>query len=133
MHRLQVFAVVAASVLLSGLSLAYGQFEKSPQYEPRAVTELVDQVHSDLNRAYGSWHLSNDERDRLNHAEKQLREFAQKWENRKFDKGQLDDAIGSIQHVLDNNRLEGRDRNAIDDDVSRLRNMREAYDHHEIR
>jgi len=35
--------------------------------------------------------------------------------------------------VLDNNRLEGHDREAIDDDVNRLRNMREAYDRHEIR
>jgi hypothetical protein len=133
MHRLQFFAFVTASVLLSGVSLAYGQFERSPQYDPHAVTALVDQVHSDLNHAYSAWHLSNDERDRLNHAEKQLRDFAHKWEDHKFDKGQLDDAISSIQHVLDNNRLEGRDRDAIDDDVTRLRNMREAYDHHEIR
>jgi hypothetical protein len=34
--------------------------------------------------------------------------------------------------VLDNNRLPPRDRDALSDDVGRLRRMREAYDHHEI-
>jgi len=133
MHRrLCTTILVSASVVLAG-SLAFGQFENRPEYSPHAVNALVDQVHNDLNRAYDSWHLRNGDRDRLNNAEKQLREFAQKWDNHRFDKGELDDAIGAIQHVLDNNRLEGHDREAIDDDVNRLRNMREAYDRHEIR
>ncbi len=112
-------------------TLAFGQFEK-PRYDPGSVSALVDQVHTDLNRAYRSFHFSGGDRDRLNHAEKELREFAQKWSNHNFDKGELDDVIGSIQHVLDNNRLGGRERDAISDDVSQLRNMREAYDRHEI-
>jgi hypothetical protein len=125
--------LVKASLLLScGAWMAYGQFEHRPDYGPQAVSALVDQVHSDLNRAYDSWHLSSGERDRLNDAEKHLREFARKWENGKFDRGELNDSIDHIQHVLDNNRLQGRDRGAIDDDVTRLRNMRDAYDHHEI-
>ena len=113
--------------------MAYGQFEQAPGYDPRAVSALVDQVHNDLNHAYEVWHLRNGDRDRLNDAEKKLREFAQKWQDGHFDKGELDDSIGRIQHVLDNNRLEGAAREAIDNDVTRLRNMREAYDRHEIR
>lgn len=130
MHRLSV-AILGLTFCAVSVSLAYGQFEKRP-YDPRSVSTLVDQVHTDLNRAYSSWHLSGGDRDRLNHAEKQLREFAQKWSDHHFDKGQLDDAISSIQHVLDNNRMPGRERDAISDDVTQLRNMRQAYDHHEI-
>jgi len=130
MHRLSV-AIFGLTFFAVSVSLAYGQFEKQ-RYDPASVSALVDQVHTDLNRAYSSWHLSGGERDRLNHAEKQLREFAQKWSDHHFDKGQLDDAISSIQHVLDNNKMTGRERDAISDDVTQLRNMREAYDRHEI-
>ena len=130
MHCLRVITFGTA-ILFASACLAYGQFEK-PRYDPQSVSALVDQVHTDLNRAYSSWHLSGGDRDRLNNAEKELREFAQKWSNHNFDKGKLDDAIGSIQHVLDNNKLPGRERDAISDDVAQLRNMREAYDRHEI-
>jgi len=130
MHRFYALVVSVALPIFAGL--AYGQFEK-PEYAPSAVNALVDQVHSDLDRAYSTRHLSGGDRDRLNNAEKQLREFARKWDHHNFDKGELDDAIGSIQHVLDNNKLDGRDRDAINDDITRLRNMREAYDRHEIR
>lgn len=127
MHRL----LVAVSILAVSACLAYGQFEK-PRYDPQSVSALVDRVHMDLNRGYESWHLSGGDRDRLNNAEKQLREFAQKWSDHHFDKGELDDAISSIQHVLDNNKLRGPERDAISDDVSQLRSMREAFDRHEI-
>jgi hypothetical protein len=131
-RSLRTTILLSASIVLTG-ALGFGQFENRPDYAPQAVNALVDQVHNDLNRAYSVWHLRNGDRDRLNNAEKQLREFAQKWDRHNFDKGELDEAIGAIQHVLDNNRLEGHDRDAISDDVNRLRNMREAYDRHEIR
>jgi hypothetical protein len=92
----------------------------------------VDRVHSDLDHAYGAWHFSKDDRNRLNHAEKELREFVQKWNDRRFDKDELDDAIAGIQRVLDHNRLPQQDREALSDDVTQLRNMREAHDRHEI-
>ena len=130
MHRFSAVIFGVALLALSA-SLVYGQFEKQ-RYDPASVSSLVDQVHSDLNHAYRDWHLSNGDRDRLNHAEKELREFAQKWSNHNFDKGELDDVIGSIQHVLDNNKMSGRERDAVSDDVTQLRNMREAYDRHEI-
>ena len=85
-----------------------------------------------MKHAYGVWHFSDSDRDRLNHAGKELREFADKWSKTKFDKGQLDDAIDAIQHVLDNNELPGRERDALSDDVDRLRRMRMAYERHEI-
>jgi hypothetical protein len=99
---------------------------------PDRVDALVERVHADLNHGYAVWRLSDGDRDRLNHAERELREFAKQWRRRKFDKDKLDDSIAAVQHVLDNNHLKGRERDDLWHDVSELRNMREAYDRHEI-
>jgi hypothetical protein len=101
-------------------------------YQPDSVSSLIDKVHTDLNQGYDRWHLSHGDRERLNRAEKRLREFANDWRHGKFDKGDLDDSISAIQHVLDNNHLAGPERDALWSDVEQLRNMREAYDRHEI-
>ena len=101
-------------------------------YQPDSVSGLVDRVHSDLNRGYERWHISHDDHERLNKAERKLRAFAEDWRHGKFDKGDLDESIGSIQHVLDNNHLSGPERDALFSDVSDLRQMRVAYDRHEI-
>jgi hypothetical protein len=128
MHRL--FAIMVAGIALTLGPVVNAQF--GPRYDAKAVSDLVDRVHTDLDRAYGVHHFSGEDRDRLNHAEKELREFAQKWDRGKFDKGQLDDAISAIQHTLDNNKMPPENRDAISYDVSQLRKMREAYDHHDI-
>ncbi len=114
-----------------GCTLAFAQF--GPQhYEPSDVNALIDRVHADLNQAYAGWHFTSGDRKRLDGAEHELREFAKKWGHGKFDKGELDDAISSVQHVLDNNHMPPHSRDAIDADVAQLRSMREAYDRHEI-
>ena len=48
-------------------------------------------------------------------------------------KDELDDAIASVLHVLDNNHLPDSDRDSLSSDINQLRRMREAYDRHEIR
>jgi hypothetical protein len=125
------FALTAATLLLAA-TLTHAQFGPEPRYDAGSVSALVERVHTDLNHAYGVWHFPDSDRDRLNHAEKDLREFAQKWQGGKFDKGQLDGAIDSIQHVLDNNKMPTDQRDALSEDISQLRKMREAHDHHEI-
>lgn len=124
--------VTFGTVLFAG-GFAGGQFEPEPKYDAGTVSALVDRVHTDLNHAYGVWHFSDGDRDRLNHAEKELREFAEKWDHGKFDKGQLNDAIDSVQRVLDGNKMPAADRDAISDDVSQLRRMREAHERHQIK
>ena|SRR5579871_2328413 len=130
--RMRFFhAIAAPAILLAFGVLANAQFERG-RYGTDSVNALVDRVHVDLDHAYGAWHFSGGDKDRLNHAEKELREFARSWNHEHFDKGKLDDAIGSIQHVLDNNRMPPGERDALSNDVAQLRNMREAYDRHEI-
>ena len=127
----QLFAVaLAVGILWTGIGRA--QFGPGPKYDASEVTALVDRVHTDLNHAYSVFHFSGDDRERLNKAEKESRDFAQKWSKGKFDKGQLDGVISSIQHVLDNNKLPADARDSISKDLDQLRSMREAYDRHEI-
>jgi hypothetical protein len=123
---------LTVATLLVAATLMHAQFGPEPKYDANTVSTLVDRVHTDLNHAYGVWHFSDADRDRLNHAEKDLREFAKKWEDGKFDKGQLDGAIDSVQHVLDNNKMPTDERDALSEDISQLRKMREAHDRHEI-
>ncbi len=123
---------LAAATLLVAATVTQAQFGPEPRYDAGSVSTLVDRVHADLNHAYGEWHFSDADRDRLNHSEKELRDFVTKWETGKFDKGQLDGAIDSVQHVLDNNRMPVGDRDALSEDLSQLRKMREAHDRHEI-
>ena len=40
--------------------------------------------------------------------------------------------VWSIQRVLDNNHLNGPERDALWGDAEQLRQMRESYDRHEI-
>jgi len=124
--------VFAAALFMSCgvLSAQYGP--ANGPYQPDSVTSLVNRVHEDLNRGYGEWKISKGDRERLNSAAKQLREFERDWRHGKFDKGDLDDAISAVQHVLDNNHLTGAARDALWNDVEQLRQMREAYNRHEI-
>jgi hypothetical protein len=132
MKQLPYLLLCAAAMVGFGTT-ASAQFgpENGP-YRPQAVDTLVQRVHTDLNSGYDRWHLADGDRNRLNNAEKKLRAFAQDWEHAKFDKGDLDDSISAIQHVLDNNHLQGAERDALSGDVDSLRHMREAYNRHEI-
>jgi hypothetical protein len=127
----KILTFASLAILASGLMLR-AQFGPRELYRPEAVSALVDRVHEDLNRGYEVWHLRNGDRDRLTHAEHQLRNFSRDWSRGKFDKDDLDQSIAAVQHVLDNNRLNGRERDALWSDVEQLRRMREAYDRHEI-
>ena len=109
-----------------------GRYGSNGAYAPDSVSALIDRTHNDLNRAYGVWNFSGHDRGRLNHAEERLRDFAEKWHRGRFDRGELDDCIGSVQHILDRNQLPYRERAALDSDVSQLRGMREAYNRHEL-
>jgi len=127
-------APIVLAAALTGFGVpAHAQYGPSGSpYQPDSVDSLVEQVHTDLNRGYDHWRLANGDKNRLNDAEKRLRNFARDWRHGKFDKGDLDDSISSVQHILDNNHLTGPERDALWNDVEQLRHMREAYDRHEI-
>lgn len=131
MQRFVQSAALIGALVVFG-ALAQAQYGRRAIYEPHLVSALVDQVHADLYRSYEGWRFTNDDRKRLDHAEHELRDFAKRWYRGRFDKDELDEAIESIQHVVDHNHMPPRDRDALYDDLVQLRGMREAYNRHEI-
>jgi hypothetical protein len=122
--------VSLATILATQAQAQFGA--PSGRFTPDAVSALTERVHEDLNHGYAVWHLRHGDRERLTHAERQLRDFAKHWRDGKFDKGNLDGAIGAIQRVVEDNHLSGRERDALWNDVEELRRMRASYEHHEI-
>jgi hypothetical protein len=120
--------MTAAFVMFGTATAALAQ----PNYEPRSVSALIDRVHDDLGRAYQVWNFSSGDRKRLDHAEHDLRDFANKWARGRFDKGELDEAISGVHHVVDHNQMPPREREVLYRDLEQLRGMREAYDRHEL-
>jgi hypothetical protein len=132
MHTFLRLSCVATMLIALALPVHAQYGPAGGPYRPERVSALIDRVHDHLNHGYDVWHLSHGDRNRLNNAEHQLRDFARDWRRGRFGKGDLDRAIGSIQHVLDDNHLRGGERDALWEDVSQLRRMREAYERHEI-
>ncbi len=119
-------------VLAALAATSQAQFGSQGRYRPETVSAIVERVHGDLNRGYAVWRLSGGDRGRLTRADRRLHDFAEHWRNGKFDKGNLDHAIGDIQKVIEDNHLSGRERDALWNNVEELRRMRQAYDRHEI-
>ncbi len=132
MRRFSNVLMIAGALVGLGLPAMAQYGPANGPYQPDSVSALVDKVHTDLNQGYDHWHLAGGDRQRLDKAEKKLRSFATDWRHGKFDKGDLDDSISTVQHVLDNNHLAGAERDALSGDVDQLRQLREAYDRHEI-
>lgn len=87
--------------------------------------EPLERVVMDLERAAGNLeYLSRGELNRFNHAREEIREFQEKWRRGRFDSDELDDVISGLQHVVNNNRLEYRDRDVLLYDLRRLRDFR---------
>ena len=90
--------------------------------------DLVDRVQEDLRRAIEFNRNNEKERVRYENAQHHLSEFDRELRRDHFDKGKLDDAIDNLKSVVQNNTLEGRDRDALASDLSDLRTLRDLRD-----
>ena len=116
-----LMAVTASAQVYDGRGDRY-----NGRYENRG--DPLDRVVRDLDRAAsGMGYLSRGEAKRVNHALEEIREFQQKRARGRFDKGELDDVISGLQHVVDKNRLEFRDRDILLNDLGMLREFRSGY------
>lgn len=94
-------------------------------YDYRSGREPLDRVRADLDRAAADvGYLSRGEMSRFNHAREEIAEFQSKWNRGFFDRHELDDVIGSLQHVVNSNRLRYQDRDILIGDLERLREVR---------
>ena len=87
--------------------------------------DLVARVQQDLQRAADFTRKNEKERERYHNAQHHLSEFDSDLRAGKFDKGKLDDAIEDLKSVVKNNTLESHDRDALAQDLSDLRTLRD--------
>lgn len=136
MQGLLMKTLLGSGLLLAGLSANaqvyrgeggyYRDGYANNGYEYRNGREPLDRVRADLDRAAADvGYLSRGEMARFNHARQEIGEFQEKWNRGIFDRHELDDVIGSLQHVVNSNRLRIQDRDILFSDLARLREIRE--------
>jgi hypothetical protein len=58
----------------------------------------------------------------------ELGELQRRYEDRGYDSAKMDDVVAALQHVVADNRLSGRDRDMLTDDLTHLRDFQEHHD-----
>jgi len=89
---------------------------------------LFDRVREDLDHVQASTPRFSGDQYRLVKVKHELTELQGKYNDHGYDPGAMDDVIGSLQRVVSDNTLSGRDRDMLNDDLNHLREFR---DHHE--
>jgi hypothetical protein len=104
-----------------------GQYPEGYYTKHPDLRQLIEKTQDDLRNASELQHAKKgDERNRYQNAQKSLSTFDRHLTKGKFDKGELDKAIGDIQSVLDHNTLQASSRDALLSDVQNLRLARKA-------
>lgn len=118
-----VSTLLVAGALALGLSAQEYGYRYSPEHR-RPVTAAIEDLRSiESHESY-----NHKQQERYDHAILHLQQFAERLhEGGRFDKDKLDDAIGDIQHVLDQNRISESAREVLVRDITDLRMLRERY------
>jgi len=90
---------------------------------------MFERVRDDLNHVQTTWFSGGGgDEYRIAKAKQELNELQSAVADHRYDERALDDVINAIQRVVSDNRLSGRDRDILNDDLSRLRQFRERHD-----
>ncbi len=87
---------------------------------------VVDRVLQDLNFSTQRTRMDSRDFSRVTDISRTLQEFQYRWSRGNFDKGKLDHAIETLQHLADSNRLPQQLRSMFYRDVNDLRQFRAA-------
>jgi hypothetical protein len=85
---------------------------------------FYDRLQVDLDRAERARYLRGDDIHRFDRAHREVGEFQAKWSRGIFDPREMDSAIASVQRVVDIPTLRRDDRDALRDDLARMRSFR---------
>jgi hypothetical protein len=127
-------AVAASGLLLAGLTAANAQYR--PRGDPgyyqdrdedrdREGARFLDRVRADLDRAEATTVPFTGDRARIDRAREEVNAVQRKLEAGIFDRRELDDAIISVQHVLNDNRvMSDSTRDFLAADLNHMRDFR---------
>ena len=89
---------------------------------------MFDRVRDDLNHVQTTWFSAGGDQYRLDKAKQELNELQTAMMEHRYNERALDDVISAVQRVVSDNRLSGRDRQILNDDIGRLHQFREHHD-----
>ena len=98
--------------------------DRSGQGRSYRQDSLFDRVQRHLDRAASNSYQNSGSRRRLDSARREIWDFQRRWSEGRFDKCQLDQAIGSVHRVVESDGLDYRDRRVLQDDVMQMRAFR---------
>jgi hypothetical protein len=123
-------ALSLASILLT--ASAFGQYDRpyADRDYARQDRGLFDKARMDLDHASAYPYASRGDRKRFDEARRELFDFESRFDQGRYERHELDEAIDRIQKVVNANSLDPRDRGALADDLRRMRDYREFRNHH---
>ena len=139
MRRLLLRSIMGSGVLLLGLT-AYSQdrdrdrdrdedrYHRVQRGEDWWRGRRFERVREDLDHGQSVTFPFSADQYRLNRVKQELNELQAKLAENRYDQPELDDVISAMQRVVSDNHLSGRDRELLNDDLSRLRAFREHHD-----
>jgi hypothetical protein len=86
-------------------------------------------VRSDLDHVWSAARASDRERTRLDRTKQELTQLQGDLDHGRWDNGILNDVIDSIRKSADDDRLSGRDRAVLNDDLNRLKDYQNNHNH----
>ncbi len=89
---------------------------------------LFQRVREDVEHLQRSTFPFTGDQSRLSRTILELNELQGKLSQGRYDEHELGDVMDALNSVLQNNRLSGRDRDILTDDLSRMRELREHHD-----
>ena len=127
----RIFLTISIASTLLAVS-AFGQYDRphGDRDYARQDRGLFDKARMDLDHAGAYPYASRADRKRFDEARSKLFDFESRFDQGRYEKHFLDGAIDHIQHVVESNSLDPRDRGALSDDLRRIRDYREFRNHH---
>ena len=133
MRHLILRSLAGAGVLLFGLAANAQQYPPRPAYqyqqESRDPNVMFDRIQRNLDRVLANAFPFSADRARITRAREEITEVQRAWNDGNLDRRALNDAIGSLQRVLEMNRLSDRNHDVVSFDLERLREFRNSQDY----
>lgn len=90
--------------------------------------QFFQRIREDLDHVRAETFPMGGDQFRLARTLQELDELQSKLAAGRYDERQVDDVIGAMQRVVQDNRMSGRDRDVLSDDLNRLRDFRARHD-----
>jgi hypothetical protein len=115
-----------AVLMLTTATLAVAQRYDYRTEDPiRRDRALFEKVRADLDHASGYPYSSRADLKRFDEARRELFDFESRFDQGRYDKHELDEAIDRLDKVVGHNSLDSRDRGTLSDDLRKMRDFRE--------